>query len=476
MNYRTMCTAIVFSLLIASIHATAILAQDVERSLFNEADQAMKAAKEARAELLAPQTYLKGLQAYTDAQSDFNAGKDLGRIRQKLTQATTYFRQAIEATSLAGVAFESLLKARSQAIDAEASLYAKNTWAAAEERFADAAGQLEEGDADDAKELGGEAETLYRSAELEAIKTHHLNEIWDLLKRAEEMEVDEQAPRTLKRANDLAAQAEKELDENPYDTDYARSLALQARYEALHAIYLAQTIKGVDEADQSLEDVMLMAEAPIRTIAVAAELDARFDQGLEKAAAPVAAFVQQLRDSAARMGQDLTFTRSENDNLKAQLSGAAEEQAELLKEMQAQEQIRQRFLTVEQTFSPDEARVLREGETVIVRLVGLNFSVGKSEIKPEHFGLLKKVENAINTFPDCSVSVEGHTDSHGGDKMNLQLSQQRADAVRAYLLANMSMDASRITGTGFGEVKPIANNETSEGRAKNRRIDIVIHP
>jgi len=476
MKCRRTFTHLIFLASIASINATAVMAQDVEKSLFKEADQAMKQAKEANAELLAPQAYLGGLQAYTDAQSDFRAGKDLGRIRQKLNQAVASFRKATEATSLAGVAFESLLKARSQAIDAEASLYAKETWIAAERKFADAAGQLEEGDADDAKELGGEAETLYRSAELEAIKTHHLNEIWNLLKRADETDVDDQAPRTLKLANDLAAQAEKELDENPYDTDYARSLALSARYEVLHAMYLAKAIKGVQEADQSLEDVMLMAEDPIRTIAVAAEIDAKFDEGLEKAAAPVAIYVQDLRDSAARMGQELAFIKSENDNLRAQLSGATEEQAELLKEMEAQEQVRQQFLKVEQTFDATEARVLREGETVIVRLVGLNFSVGKSEIRPDHFGLLKKVENAINTFPDCEVSVEGHTDSHGGDKMNMQLSQQRADAVRAYLLANMSMDASRITAAGFGEVKPIANNETSEGRAKNRRIDIVIHP
>jgi outer membrane protein OmpA-like peptidoglycan-associated protein len=72
--------------------------------------------------------------------------------------------------------------------------------------------------------------------------------------------------------------------------------------------------------------------------------------------------------------------------------------------------------------------------------------------------------------------VEGHTDSYGSDASNLNLSQERADAVKAYLLANMSMDPSRIEAIGYGESKPIANNETAEGRAKNRRIEIVIHP
>ena len=100
------------------------------------------------------------------------------------------------------------MKVRSQAEEAEAAQYASDSWLAAERKFADAAGQLEEGDADDAKELGAEAEALYRQAELEAIKTHHLNEIWKLLKQADEMDVDDQAPKTLQRANDLAAQSE----------------------------------------------------------------------------------------------------------------------------------------------------------------------------------------------------------------------------------------------------------------------------
>jgi OOP family OmpA-OmpF porin len=476
MTYRRILTLLVVPVLIASIHATAILAQEVEKSLFKEADKAMQEARQAQAELLAPETFLKGVQAYADAQSQFKAGKDLGDIRAKVTEAVSSFQEATAATKLAGVAFEGVMAARSKATAADASVHANKTWLEAERKFADAAGQLEEGDADDAKEIGAEAETLFRSAELEAIKTYHLNEVRKLLKQADETDVDDQAPKTLMLAKSLAAQSEKELNQNPYDTDYGRSLAMKARYEVLHAMYLAKAIKAVKETDQSLEDVMLKSEEPIREIAVAAEIDAKFDAGLNKAAAPVAAFVQQLRDSAGRLNRDLTFTRGQNENLRAQLSGATEEQAQLTKEMAANEKIRQQFLTIEKTFDANEARVLREGQSVIVRLVGLNFAVGKSEIKPEYFSLLKKVENAINTFPNCELRVEGHTDSYGGDQMNLQLSQQRAEAVRAYLLANMSMNESQIKAIGFGEVKPIANNETTEGRARNRRIDIVIYP
>ena len=183
MNSRGVLAEIRFALLIGVIGATVAMAQDVEQSLFKDADQAMKEAKDARAELLAPQAFLKGLEAYREAQGDFRAGKDLGGIQKKLSEAVNAVRQATEATQLAGVAFKGVMKVRSQAEDAEASQYANEAWLKAERKFADAAGQLEEGDADDAKELGAEAEALYQSAELEAIKTHHLNEIWKLLKQ-----------------------------------------------------------------------------------------------------------------------------------------------------------------------------------------------------------------------------------------------------------------------------------------------------
>ena len=90
--------------------------------------------------------------------------------------------------------------------------------------------------------------------------------------------------------------------------------------------------------------------------------------------------------------------------------------------------------------------------------------------------MLTKVQNAIKVFPECTITVEGHTDSYGSDEMNYGLSQQRSDAVKQYLIANMGMEESKINSVGYGENRPIANNETQEGRTKNRRIDVLIHP
>jgi outer membrane protein OmpA-like peptidoglycan-associated protein len=141
-----------------------------------------------------------------------------------------------------------------------------------------------------------------------------------------------------------------------------------------------------------------------------------------------------------------------------------------------QEQIQQRFGQIAAVFTREEAQVLRRGDEIIVRM-GLNFDSGSSVIKPEYFTLLRKIQTAIDVFPDSQVEVQGHTDSFGADELNRTLSEQRASAVQQYLLANMdSLGATAITAAGYGETVPLANNETPEGRTRNRRIDLLITP
>lgn len=479
MWYAKILSKLILVVLILGSVSISLSAQDIKASLFKEADQAMQEATMVQAELLAPKNFKKAMEYYSDAENDFKREKNLDDIRKKLRAAISYFQTAAQATKLAEVTFQNLMKMRSDALNAKALDYAANSLKEAEAKFVEAAGILENGDVNKAKRTGGEAETLYRKAELEAIKASYLNETWELLQKADKMDVKDRAPKSLKRARDLASKAEKELNENRYDTDYPRSLAIQAKYEVKHAIYLASTIKKLKDSGYEFEDLLLMAEEPMHKVAATVDLNAEFDQGFEKPAQQIIDSIitlQDLRQSLSDREQQISTLQERISELEGQVGTYAQEQSQLKKSMEAQAKIREQFTSIGKTFTRQEASVLRDENDVIIRLVGLNFDVGKSEIKPDHFSLLTKVQNAINTFPQCKVTIEGHTDSHGGDDLNLRLSQERADAVRAYLMANMPLDASRIEAVGHGETKPIANNETAEGRAKNRRIDIVIHP
>ena len=488
MRGRTCTPMFAVGLLLASLAPVALTAgpaaaQDVRQTLFRTADQARAEAEAARADLLAPEAWNEAIELYRRADQDLERGRDLKDIRRRLERAIQFFRQATEATELARVTFVNSLAAREDALNAEAGLFAADLWREAEERFEDAARELEDGDVNDARRESDRALQRYRAAELAAIKANYLNETWALLEEAEERDVDDRAPITLRRAEELVASAEQLLTENRYDTDEARSLAQEAKREAQHAIFLAQSIRTFQDEDVTLEELMLRAEQPVRRIAGVLEIPMYGDEGLQPPTNAVIGAIQTLQDSVQSLRNALDTRRemvatleARVDELESQLGGVQEERSELARRVEAQARLQRRFTTVELMFDRDEGRVLREGNDVILRLYGLTFDVGSATIESPFFPLLTQVQQAINTFRDATVTIEGHTDSFGGDEANMRLSQERADAVREYLLANMSIDPARIEAIGHGETQPVASNETEEGRARNRRIDVVIHP
>lgn len=106
-------------------------------------------------------------------------------------------------------------------------------------------------------------------------------------------------------------------------------------------------------------------------------------------------------------------------------------------------------------------------------LIGVQFESGKDIIKPSSFAILDNVVKVMQDNPEYKLDINGHTDNQGDDKMNMELSQKRADAVKAYLVSK-GISASRLTATGFGETLPIGTNDTPAGRAKNRRVEFKI--
>ena len=103
---------------------------------------------------------------------------------------------------------------------------------------------------------------------------------------------------------------------------------------------------------------------------------------------------------------------------------------------------------------------------------GINFDVDKATIKPESMGTLNMIVQVLKDNPDLKFEIDGHTDNSGTAQHNLTLSQQRADAVKTQLVS-MGIDASRLTTKGFGDSKPISDNNSLEGKANNRRVEFV---
>jgi OOP family OmpA-OmpF porin len=102
----------------------------------------------------------------------------------------------------------------------------------------------------------------------------------------------------------------------------------------------------------------------------------------------------------------------------------------------------------------------------------INFDSGKSTIKQESMPVIEQIIEMMNQAPDIQISVEGHTDNVGSSESNLKLSQARAKSVMDAIVKG-GIDKSRLSSTGFGEEKPIADNSTEEGKAKNRRVELI---
>jgi outer membrane protein OmpA-like peptidoglycan-associated protein len=102
----------------------------------------------------------------------------------------------------------------------------------------------------------------------------------------------------------------------------------------------------------------------------------------------------------------------------------------------------------------------------------INFDTGKSTIKPESKPIIQQIVQMMKANPKLNISVEGHTDNVGNPKSNKTLSDERAKAVVSAIVAQ-GVDAKRLSTAGHGQDKPIADNKTEEGRAKNRRVELV---
>jgi outer membrane protein OmpA-like peptidoglycan-associated protein len=121
----------------------------------------------------------------------------------------------------------------------------------------------------------------------------------------------------------------------------------------------------------------------------------------------------------------------------------------------------------------DEIGAALESEDCRAELHGVYFDSGSAVLLPQSTAEISAVAALMTAHPDWRLVIEGHTDDIGSDEDNMVLSQDRAEAVRTALLAGGGITAERLTAQGFGETRPLESNDTLEGRARNRRVELA---
>jgi len=169
----------------------------------------------------------------------------------------------------------------------------------------------------------------------------------------------------------------------------------------------------------------------------------------------------------------------------------AEEKARVAAELAAQEAARQQALAAEQASRVASSEAQRQARAdltarlnralptrqtergIVAEIAGVQFATAKAELRPEGREALARFSGIIGVYPSIHVTVEGHTDSTGSHETNQTLSQARAAVVRDYLSAQ-GVESSHIDVQGLGPDRPVADNATAEGRARNRRVEIIL--
>ncbi len=185
------------------------------------------------------------------------------------------------------------------------------------------------------------------------------------------------------------------------------------------------------------------------------------------------ASIQQAGSEADRIRLQARTQEADAQALKAQ---AAQQQAMSAEQRAAQQQAQaaaaqDRVRMLEAQLREVEAQQTERG--LLVTLGDVLFAFNKADLSAQAAPRLDKLANFLKQFPDRKLLIEGYTDSVGGDTYNQQLSERRAQAVRDALVQR-GVDTSRITAKGYGKLHPVADNASPEGRAMNRRVEIVI--
>ena len=470
--------ASLFSLLICLPSLAA--ADTVRNALLTEVQSLFDEAVEANAQVLSPGQFESGESAYRKAQSRFEKGQNLSKIRRDADRAEEHFRQAIVNSAKARTVLSNAFEARQDALQADVQTFAKDQWRAAEQEMIAAAKRLESGGEKKALSIASKAEAIYRRAELDAIKRNYLSETRALIEQLDKDKTERLAPKTMTLAKDLLQKAETQFDNNRYDTDEPRALAKEAKYQAEHAKYIATLAAQEKDGAITVEDILLTHERAVKILADQLDLVARFDEGLSPTIQKLSVEVASLQKDSEELvdrRREVIAMEEEIASLGAEVAALQGKVGTQSKYLAAQEARRARFSRLESELAKKQIDVIKKGDDIIIRPRTFNFAPGSVDVNADHFGTMKTILDALEDFDNYLVVVEGHTDSFGANDSNLDLSMKRAQSVREFLVTNMRQgNREDVSAIGYGEARPIANNETKEGREKNRRIDFVLVP
>ncbi len=464
----------------------------------NKIENEITVARQNQIDVLSPDMFARAETAYLKAKSEAENGSDIETVSEYTDTARTYLRTAEENAKVARTILAQVIESRDKARIAGATKLGKD-YQKVEDRFLNLTQAIEKNDIRYSQKNAPDVDKEYRDLELRAIKIETIGEVRNILNKAEEGDVTQYAPESFALAKNLLNETDAFISENPYAKEEMYKKAQHNLFMARRALAIADQCKTIDT--MTPEEIALYVEDTLGIITNQLGAPDMRDQKFYIQVENIQGSIQSLQDDNRFMAEKLKLKRTELETMKADydkrfdelnqqiafLEGKSKEeqtaneqliaqQRAMEQKLAAEKQFNRLFSEVQTYFDANEAEVYKKGNQLVIRLKGIQFPVGQAIIMPNNYLLLSKAQRAIRTFGEPSVVIEGHTDSTGTHELNKHLSQQRANSVRQYLIANQTLPAGKIIAVGYGPERPLASNATAEGRAINRRIDIIIVP
>ena len=433
-------------------------------------------ARQENLNVLSPRSFAKAERLYQEAQDMLERETDLSEILLKITAGRVELQRCAQTAQIARTVLADVIKVRELAL-ASGAADLGTEFTATEDRFLRLTRAIEDNDLDSAQKDKAKVFDAFDQLELRAIKERNLGEAHRLLDQAIANRAARQAPLSLAEAQQKLEEADAFVTDRRYQRDKIRQKAAEALFytRRLEYIMLQSQRQETLPAEQDALYVEGLLHQTAEQLGLPDQRDRVFEGQLEGILTSIASSQQQRQDQHDEIGA-LEATIDQLRVQIASLEGSTREERTARQQLAEERRFQKLFSQVQGVFGPGEAEVYKQGDRLIIRLKTISFSVGQAVIEADNYPLLTKVQRAIALFGEPQAVIEGHTDSTGSAAANLMLSQKRADAVRAYLVANDTLPKEKIEAEGYGSERPLASDQTAAGRAINRRIDIVLIP
>jgi len=500
---RLKCLIFTFSCFIALAGCTApnlkvdpVAISDNPSSKIFQLEETLAEGRTQQINVLSPTWYAQADSYLDKARYGLANNDSVAEILQNVANGHAHFDKAKEYALIAQSAISRAIKARELANAAGAASLGDD-YQDIEDEFINLTADIENNNLARAEQNENEVAEGFADLELRAIKENTLGEVRHLLTAHIENGAKKLTPKTLKETQMALADADLFITQQRYERAEMQNKANAALFQAQR---LSQIMASSNSFKTMLpEDIALLLENQLDQISNKLNgPDLRNEPAkiqLQSILGSIVSiqddnqyFKQKQKQEKLEFEAQLAEKQSEIDSKREKIaslegqSKKAQRERELIvlqeKEtkahLEAERHFQQLFIEVQGLFTQTQAEVYKQDKNLVLRLKTIRFPIGKDIIMPDNYPLLGQVRKAIRTFGEPEVMIEGHTDNTGSAAINAQLSQNRAEAVRQYFIANGTLEKQELTAIGYGSERPLATNDTAEGRAINRRIDVII--